>query len=132
MSQKDPKKLEDLQEDLDQWEGQFKTSRPIRRVSPLGMRVLVRIRADKNVSDGGLYLPEGAKQNMAESVVAEVLEVASAVDRDTKEEANISGIPLGAAVLIKKTSGVKVPWDDSLRLVETSEVLALVHEIELT
>lgn len=132
MPPKDPKKIEDLQEDLDQWEEQFRASKPIRRISPLGMRVLVRIRPEKNVSDGGLYLPEGAKQSMAESVVAEVLEVASAVDRDTKEEANISGIPMGASVLIKKTSGVKVPWDDTLRLVETSEVLALVHEIELT
>ena len=132
MPPKDPKKFEDLQEDLDQWEEQFRRSKPIRRVSPLGMRVLVRILPDKNLSDGGLYLPEGAKQNTLESIVAEVLEVASAVDRDTKEEANISGIPLGSSVLIKKSAGVKVPWDDNLRIVETSEVLALVHEIELT
>jgi hypothetical protein len=47
------------------------------------------------------------------------------------EEANISGIPLGALVLIGKHAGVRVPWDDNLRLVETKEILALVHEMSL-
>lgn len=104
----------------------------IRKVSPLGMRVLVRVRKDQNVSEGGLYLPEGAKQSTVESVVAEVLEVASAMDDHSDEEANISGIPLGAVVLIGKTAGIRVPWDESLRLVESKEVLAIVHEVSLS
>ena len=106
--------------------------RQLRRVHPLGLRVLVRIQRDANVTDSGLYLPEGAKEAMQESIVAKVIEVASAHDSDTSEETNVSGIPLGARVLIPKTAGVRVPWDDELRLVETREVLALVDEISLS
>lgn len=96
------------------------------------MRVLVRIQPEHNVSEGGLYLPEGAKQNTQESLVAEVLEVASATDHRTDEETNVSGIPMGSTVLIKKTAGVRVAWDDYLRIVETSEVLAIVSQFEIT
>lgn len=101
----------------------------IRRINPLGMRVVVRMYRDTNMTEGGLYLPEGAKQNMAESLLAEVVEVASAHDTHTDEDTNVSGVPLGAKVLIAKTAGVKVPWDDDLRIVETKEVLAMIEEI---
>lgn len=103
----------------------------IRKVSPLGMRVLIQIIKDPNQTDAGLYLPEGAKENMGESLLGEVLEVASAIDDDTREEANISGIPLGSLVLIPKRAGVRVPWDDDLRIVDTKEVLALINEISV-
>lgn len=106
-------------------------ARRIRKVSPIGMRVLVRLQRDSNVSEGGLYLPEGAKSNMTESVLAEVLEVATASEHGSDDEANISGVPLGATVLVSKNAGVKVPWDDNLRIVETKEVLAIVHEVSL-
>lgn len=106
--------------------------RKIRRVHPLGFRVLVKIQRDANVTDSGLYLPEGAKELMQESVVAQVIEVASAVDTDTSEETNVSGVPLGSTVLIPKATGVRVPWDDDLRIVETKDILALVDEISLT
>lgn len=106
-------------------------NKKIRKISPLGMRVVARIEPDANMTDAGLYLPEGAKQSMQESVVAEVLEVASAIDMDSQEEANISGVPLGARVLIPKNAGTKVPWDDSLRIVDTKEILAIVDEINL-
>ena len=46
--------------------------RQIRRVHPLGLRILVRIQKDLNVTDSGIYLPEGAKESMQESVVAQV------------------------------------------------------------
>ena len=107
-------------------------SKRIRRVSPVGMRVLVSIRKDSNQTDGGLYLPEGAKQALQESLVAKVIEVASAVDDSTDEEHNVSGIPLGSLVLIPKHAGTKIPWDDTLRIVETKEVLAIVNEISIT
>jgi co-chaperonin GroES (HSP10) len=103
----------------------------IRKVHPLGMRVLVRVIKDANMTDAGLYLPEGAKQAMDDSVLAEVVEVASALDSNTQEETNVSGIPNGALVLISKTVGVRVPWDDELRIVETQDVLAVVDEISL-
>ncbi|MCB9030715.1 MAG: co-chaperone GroES [Deltaproteobacteria bacterium] len=101
-------------------------------MNPLGYRVVVKICKDNNLSEGGLYLPEGAKQGMSESLLAEVLEVASATDEDTDEEANVSGVPLGALVLIEKTVGVKIPWDDELRIVDTDDVLAIVSEVSLS
>ncbi|MFN8390476.1 MAG: co-chaperone GroES family protein [Bdellovibrionota bacterium] len=106
-------------------------ARKLRSINPLGMRVLVRVRPEANVTDGGLYLPEGAKQTMQESLIAEVVEVASALDADSDEETNISGVPLGAVVLIPKKAGITVPWDDNLRIVETKEVLAIVVETEI-
>lgn len=108
------------------------SSKKVRRINPLGMRVVVSIRKDPNMTEAGLYLPEGAKSAMAESVVAEVIEVASAIDDETHEEANVSGIPLGAVVLIPKQAGVRVPWDENLRIVDTKEVLALVHEVSVS
>jgi co-chaperonin GroES (HSP10) len=104
----------------------------IRKVHPLGMRVVARIIKDSNLTDGGLYLPEGAKESLQESILAEVVEVASALDTHSEEETNVSGVPLGAHVLIGKTVGIRIPWDDDLRIVDTRDVLALVDEIFLT
>lgn len=104
----------------------------IRRINPLGLRVLVRLLPEGNTTDGGLYLPEGAKQNMVESLLAEVLEVARVEDHETDEETNVSGIPQGALVLIPKTVGVKIPWDETLRIVETGEILAIVNEFSVS
>ena len=93
--------------------------------------MLVSISEQNDRTDGGLYLPEGARQAMSESLLARVIEVASAVDPDADEEHNISGIPLGATVLIEKTTGVRVPWDDQLRIVNSKDILALVEEVAL-
>lgn len=124
-SEKDKKKMSRTRLDLNQ-------KSTIKRINPLGYRVVVKICKDNNLSEGGLYLPEGAKQGMSESLLAEVLEVASATDEDTDEEANVSGVPLGALVLIEKTVGVKIPWDDDLRIVDTDDVLAIVSEVSLS
>ncbi len=105
------------------------TIKSIKRVFPLGYRVLVKISKEQSQSDGGLYLPDGAKESMQESLLVEVLEVASAQDDELGHETNVSGIPLGATVLIPKEAGIKVPWDDTLRIVETQDVLAVVSEI---
>lgn len=104
------------------------SSRRIRRISPLGYRVVVRIDKTPNVTDAGLYLPEGAKEAMQESTLCEVIEVASATDLSTHEETNVSGIPLGAQVLIPRNAGVRVPWEDSIRIVDTKDILAVVEE----
>ena len=63
-----------------------------------------------------------------------MIEVARALvePADYKEDGfgvNVAGVPNGAKVLFEKTAGVKVPWDDELRLLETKEVLATVDEI---
>ena len=107
-------------------------SSPLRQIHPLGYRVVVKILKEQSISEGGLFLPEGAKQNMQESLLVEVIEVASARDDDSGHETNVSGVPLGAMVLIPKEVGVKVPWDDSLRIVDTQDVLAVVSEITMS
>jgi co-chaperonin GroES (HSP10) len=106
--------------------------RTIRHIQPFGPRVLVRILKEPDVADSGLYLPAGAKEKMQESLYGEVLEVARAEASDPKDEGlgvNVSGVPLGARVLFAKASGVRVPWDDDLRILETKDVLATVEEI---
>lgn len=109
-----------------------RSSKKTRQVNPIGMRVVVRLRKESNQSDAGLYLPEGAKDATQESILAEVVEVASATDADTDEEANISGIPLGSLVILAKHAGIKIPWDDELRIVDAKEVLAIVFEVEVS
>ncbi len=104
----------------------------IRKISPFGFRVVVRIIKQPETTDGGLYLPEGLKDTMDESVLAQVIEVATAQDEEGDDETNVSGIPLGATVLIKKNAGVRVPWESDCRIVDTQEVLALVEEMAVT
>ena len=91
-------------------------SKAIRRINPVGMRVVVRLIKDSNQTESGLYLPEGSKQALAESVLAEVVEVATAQETHSEDETNVSGIPLGAIVLVKKDTGCRIPWDDELRI----------------
>lgn len=100
----------------------------LREVRPLGMRVLVQIKKDDNKTNTGLYLPEGAKHAKQESLLGEVIEVATALHEEDDGLSNISGIPLGALVLIPSDAGIKVPWNDNLRIVETLDVLALIDE----
>lgn len=102
-----------------------------KRICPLGMRIVAKIRPESDQTDSGLYLPEGSKSEQVESILAEVVEVASAIDEDTDEETNISGIPLGALILVESSAGVSVPWDETLRIFETGDVLALVDELTL-
>jgi co-chaperonin GroES (HSP10) len=104
----------------------------IYHVNPIGMRILVRIPDENSLTDGGLYLPESAKDNLNDSVIAEVVEVASAHDQDNDEDTNVSGIPKGSNVLISKKVGMTVPWDNSMRIVDTKDVLAIINKIELT
>lgn len=104
----------------------------VRHIMPLGPRVLVRVIHEEDVAESGLYLPQGAKERMQEALYGEVVEVARAEPRDPTEEGfgvNVAGVPHGAKVLFGKNAGVRVPWDDDLRILETKEVLATVEEI---
>ncbi|MGI6681419.1 MAG: co-chaperone GroES [Bdellovibrionota bacterium] len=109
----------------------WRKGKSIRKINPIGLRVVVSLIKDNDMTDGGLYLPEGSKERMQDSLLAEVIEVASAIDKDSDTTQNISGIPLNAIVLIPKGVGVKVPWDDNLRIIDTKDVLAIIDEIEL-
>jgi co-chaperonin GroES (HSP10) len=114
-----------------------------RHVQPLGPRVLVRVLEAPARLDSGLYLPESAKDRHAEALLAEVVEVArtqprtatAAVPTEEDEQVevdlgeNVSGIPLGARVLVGKDRGLAVPWDETLRLVDVRHILAIVDEI---
>jgi co-chaperonin GroES (HSP10) len=98
-------------------------------ILPLGMRVLVHVMKVEERTDSGLYLPAGAKEAQDEALYGKVIEVAR--DRPTTDEAteNVSGVPHGAYVLFRKEAGVRVPWDDRLRLIDVKDVLATVEEV---
>lgn len=105
---------------------------PTRFISPLGPRVLVRIIPPDQRSQAGLYLPAGVAEKGEDALYGEVLEVAraSALDEEEFEGPNVSGIPDGARILFEPETGFRVPWDESLRLVATRHVLAVVEEIQ--
>ena len=104
-------------------------TKPHRLILPLGMRVLVQIIRDEERTDAGLYLPAGAKEAQDEALYGKVIEVAR--DRPTTDVAteNVSGVPHGAHVLFRKEAGVRVPWDDRLRVIDVKDVLATVEEV---
>ncbi|MBU0551622.1 co-chaperone GroES [Myxococcota bacterium] len=107
-------------------------NKPTRYIQPLGPRVLVRIIQLEDRSSGGLYLPQGAKEDHQEALYGEVIEVAraSASAEAPSLGENVSGVPLGAFVLFPKEEGLTVPWDDKLRLLHVSQVYAVVEEVE--
>jgi chaperonin GroES len=104
-------------------------ARSHRLILPLGMRVLVEIIRDQERTDAGLYLPAGAKEASDDALYGKVVEVAR--DRPTTDEAteNVSGVPHGAHVLFRKEAGVRVPWDDKLRVIDVKDILATVEEV---
>lgn len=106
-----------------------KTAKAHRLILPLGMRVLVQIIRDEERTDAGLYLPAGAKEAQDDALYGKVIEVAR--DRPTTDVAteNVSGVPHGAHVLFRKDAGVRVPWDDRLRVIDVKDVLATVEEV---
>ncbi len=100
----------------------------IRDILPLGMRVVVRVLKEDNRTEAGLYLPAGAKESHDEALYGEVIEVAR--DKPTVDDMgeNISGVPHGSLVLFRKEAGVRVPWDEQLRVLDVKDVLATVVE----
>jgi chaperonin GroES len=100
-----------------------------RLILPLGLRVLVEMIKIEERTDSGLYLPAGAKEAQDEAFYGKVIEVAR--DRPTSDDIteNVSGVPLGAHVLFRKEAGVRVPWDDRLRLIDVKDILATVEEV---
>ncbi len=105
---------------------------PTRVIQPMGMRVLVRVLPADARTPAGLYVPASAvKEEGDEAMYGEVIEVARA-EPDAEEElagANISGIPAYSKILFLPKSGIRVPWDETLRLVETKNVLAIIEEV---
>ena len=105
------------------------TTRPYRLISPLGFRVLVCEIKDEDRTDTGLYLPEGSKQQHSEALYGQVVEVARAQPIAGELSENVSGVPDRAKVLFRKDAGVRVPWDERLRLLDVKDILATVEEV---
>lgn len=99
-----------------------------RLILPLGFRVLVRVIREDDRTETGLYLPEGSKEQYNEALYGEVIEVARDKPTMTPDSENVSGVPNGSRVLFKKDGGVRVPWDDALRLLDVKDILATVEE----
>jgi len=99
-----------------------------RLILPLGMRVLVSVIREEDRTGTGLYLPEGAKEQHNEALYGEVIEVARTKQTSEAPAENVSGVPYGSKVLFKKEAGVKVPWNDNLRLLDVQDILATVEE----
>jgi len=104
-------------------------NRPHRLILPLALRVLVKVVKDDDRTDTGLYLPEGAKELHNEALYGQVVEVARDKPTTDEEAENVSGVPLGSNVLFKKDAGVRVPWDENLRLLDVKDILATVEEL---
>ncbi|MDX2091148.1 MAG: co-chaperone GroES family protein [Kofleriaceae bacterium] len=105
------------------------SDKPHRLILPLGLRVLVQVITLEERTDAGLFLPAGAKEAHDDALYGKVIEVAR--DRPTTDHVteNVSGVPHGAHVLFRKEAGVRVPWDDRLRLIDVKDILATVEEV---
>jgi len=103
--------------------------RVVRHIRPLGMRVLVKLIETEERTASGLYLPQGVAEKHQDALYGEVVEVARTAEDEESFGENVSGVPAGAKVLIPKDAGVAVPWDTTLRLCDTKEVLATVEEV---
>ena len=99
-----------------------------RLILPLGLRVLVNVMKEQERTDAGLFLPAGAKEQHDEALYGQVIEVARDKPTSAEPGENVSGVPNGAMVLFKKSAGVRVPWDERLRILDVKDILATVEE----
>ena len=91
--------------------------------------MLVQVIRIEERTDAGLYLPAGAKEANDDALYGKVIEVAR--DRPTSDDLteNVSGVPHGSFVLFRKEAGVRVPWDDRMRLIDVKDILATIEEV---
>lgn len=94
--------------------------------------MLVQVLRIEERTDAGLFLPAGAKEAHDDALYGKVVEVAR--DRPTTDDVseNVSGVPHGAHVLFRKEAGVRVPWDERLRLIDVKDILATVEEVNVS
>jgi len=107
------------------------SDKPARLILPLGLRVLVQVITLEERTDAGLFLPAGAKELHDDAHYGKVIEVARVQPSSDQASENVSGVPNGAFVLFRKEAGVRVPWDDRLRLIDVKDILATVEELDI-
>ena len=92
-------------------------------IKPLGQRVLVkRIEDDENKSEGGIYLPDTAKEKPQE---AEVLALGTGKD-DEGNEVTFT-VSVGDKVLISKYGGTEVKIDgDECLILNEGDILGII------
>lgn len=94
----------------------------------------MRVIKQEDRHESGLYLPAGSREVHQDAFYGEVVEVARATGVALEDEktfgTNVSGVPCGSRVLFRKDAGVRVPWDESLRVLDVKDVLATVEEVE--
>jgi len=95
------------------------------KITPLGTRVLVkRIELDEQKTEGGIFIPDNAKEKPQE---AEVLALGTGKDEEGKDVTTLFTVKKGDKVLISKYGGteVKVGGEDLLIINET-DILGII------
>lgn len=95
------------------------------QIRPLGNRILLRRRAAKEKSVGGIIIPDNAKEKPIEGVVVALGPGKHIADGSLVE---ISGVSVGDTVLFGKYAGMEVSLDGETLVIVTEEDLLGVVE----
>ena len=94
------------------------------KIQPLGTRVLVkRIEEEEQKSDGGIFLPDTAKEKPQEAEV-----VALGTGKNDEGEIVEFSVKVGDKVLISKYGGTEVKIDgDECLILSESDILGIIE-----
>jgi chaperonin GroES len=94
-------------------------------LKPLGSRIVVEPVEQEDVTTGGIYLPETAKEKPQKGVILST----GPGDRDESGKYLPMDVKKGDTVLFNKYSGTEIKVDDKKVLImKESDVLAIVEE----
>ena len=94
------------------------------KITPLGRRVLVKRVSSEEKTEGGIFLPDTAKEKPQE---AEVLALGVGKDDEGKDVAELFTVKVGNKVLISKYGGTEVKVDgEDLLIINETDVLGIV------
>ena len=94
------------------------------KIRPLGDRVLVEPVEDKEVSKGGIIIPDTAKEKPQE---AKIIALGTGKKDDDGKIVPITEVKVGDVVLTSKYGGTEVKLDDKqYKILSISDILAVV------